>query len=66
MLVCGLTSVQFLSKLAAFVLALPEVAVLHFFLRLPAHGGSITRCGIAPVQLPLLVAVGREAEVKDL
>lgn len=56
---------QFLSKLATFVLVFLELAVLHFFLlQLPVLAGSVTRCRIPPIQLPLLVTVGREANVK--
>lgn len=57
---------QFLSKLATFVLVFLEFAVLHFFLQLPMRAGSVTRCRIPPIQLPLLVTVGHEANFKHL
>lgn len=57
----------FLSKFAMFVLVFLKFAMLHFFLlQFPVRGGSITRCCIPPIQLPLLVTVGSKDTVKPL
>ena len=50
---------QFLSKFAVFVLL--EFAVLHFLLfDFPMLGCSVAHCSSSPIQLPLLVTVGKE------